>query len=132
MKTIIAGGRSYIFTPADIAFLDTMRGEITEVFSGKAPGADTCGEAWAKSHGIPVKPFPAKWNDLDAPGAVVRTGRDGRRYNVKAGFDRNREMAQGAEMLIAFPGGTGTEDMYVVAKKHGLRIIDRRKPCTPS
>jgi hypothetical protein len=97
MKVIIAGGTKYTLTEADFRWLDVMRTKIpiTEVVCGKAEGADTGGEEWAKKAGVPVKPFPADWD----------------RYYNAAGPIRNGEMANYADALIAFPGHTGTADM---------------------
>ncbi|KKM08597.1 hypothetical protein LCGC14_1723590 [marine sediment metagenome] len=112
MKLIIAGGRDYTFSPADIINLDKLneRIKVDEVVSGQARGADTCGELWAKSLGIPVKQFPADWE----------------KYGKQAGFIRNAEMAQYADAVVLFPGGKGTEHMYNIARKHKLTIYDWR------
>jgi hypothetical protein len=78
--------------------------DIVEGVSGTANGADTYGERRFKAHGIPVRRFPAAWDDVDAPGAQVRVRRDGVRYNALAGHWRNSEMA---EYLSAFPNNAG-------------------------
>lgn len=129
MKTIIAGGRDYVLTRGDARWLDELRSTlpITEVVSGGATGADAGGEKWANTRGITIHPCPANWDDITAPGAVVRTRRDGRKYNVLAGFWRNEEMAKYADALIAFPGGRGTADMIARATEHGLKIVRRVK-----
>ncbi len=89
----------------------------TVVVCGKAPGADSLGEAWAKARGIPVEPYPAAWDDLDAPGAVIRY-RNGKPYNARAGHDRNRDMGERAEAGIGLWDGrsTGTKDMISVLR----------------
>ena len=111
MKTIIAGGREYILSPEDFAFLDKLKVSlpITEVVSGCARGADRGGEVWAKKNGIPIQPFPADWDGL---------GRG-------AGHIRNAQMAKYAEAAVLFPGGSGTQSMLALAKKHGLWVFDR-------
>lgn len=127
MKVIIAGGRDYAFTVRDCVLLrEHILPIVTEVVSGCATGADAEGEAWAEAHGIRVVREPAEWDNLSAPGAVIRERRDGRPYNVKAGFDRNERMAQYADACVLFPGGRGTADMAARAKAHGLRIFDWR------
>ena len=45
MKTIIAGGRDYLFQAQDIQKLNELKDIITEVVSGCARGADTEGES---------------------------------------------------------------------------------------
>lgn len=110
MKTIIAGGRDYIFSEADINRLDNIIEQITEVVSGCARGADTCGEKWAESHGIPVKKFPADWD----------------RFGKSAGHRRNQQMAEYAQAVVLFPGGFGTADMAKRAKRMKLLVFDFR------
>ena len=111
MKTIIAGGRYYYFTEADINRLNSIKDTISEVISGTATGADTDGETWAKSHNIPIKRFRPDWNS----------------FGRSAGYKRNVEMANYAEQCIIFPGGKGTDHMFNIATKKGLKVIDWRK-----
>lgn len=105
MKLIIAGGRDYYLSEDDFVFLTCLEG-ITEVVSGCARGADTCGELWAKHMGIPVTRFPAEWD----------------KYGNRAGPIRNRKMAEYADALAVFPGGSGTRNMIAVAEELGLEI----------
>jgi hypothetical protein len=105
LSTIIAGGREYQFTNEDCSWLDTLL--IREVVSGCAKGADTCGENWAKSKNIPIKRFPADWE----------------KHGKSAGPIRNIQMAEYAEALALFPGGSGTRNMLKEATKRGLKIF---------
>lgn len=126
MKIIIAGGRDYKMTWDDWAYLDRFLGTITEVVSGKARGADSAGEAWAEARGIPVKPFPADWDDMTVTPCRPRRRPDGSEYNAAAGHARNQAMADYADGVILFPGGRGTADMWARARFAGLQIWDRR------
>ena len=130
MRVIIAGGRDYKFTVKDRKWLDSIHRNwnIEEVISGMARGADLEGKEWADNRGIHVGPFPAKWDDLDAPNAVIRRRKDGKLYNANAGFDRNLKMAKYAKentpsALIAFPGGNGTADMIKTANRMGIPVL---------
>lgn len=130
MKVIVAGSRSiknYSLVSQIISdILTTNKLQVTEIISGKAKeGVDPLGERWANDHGIPVKPFPAKWDDLSAPGAVIRINKFGKPYNVRAGFDRNEVMALYGDMLIAIWDGKsrGTSDMIDRAHAHGLVVF---------
>lgn len=99
MKLIIAGDRAI----TDIALVEAAieesgwRDEITEVVSGKAKGVDTLGEQWAEANGVPVKPFPARWDV----------------YGKAAGPIRNGQMAEYGDRLIALPTASskGTPNM---------------------
>lgn len=84
-----------------------------EVVSGRAAGVDKLGERFAKRNGLVIHPFPAAWDDIEAPGAVIRYNRAGKPYNVLAGLWRNHEMGDFADILLAIHNGksTGTQDM---------------------
>ena len=107
-KIIVAGGRNF----SDRGFLRYKLDQLTscipsdrlEIVSGGARGADSLGEEWATERGVKVTKFEAEW------------GRHGR----KAGPIRNRQMAEYADALVAFPGGRGTMNMIETAK--GFRL----------
>ena len=109
MKTIIAGGRDFdnynlLREKCD----ELIESNLTEIVSGRAKGADTLGERYAKERGYDVKLFPADWKT----------------HGRKAGFIRNKQMADYGEMLIAFWDGksSGTKNMIENAKKLGLIV----------
>jgi hypothetical protein len=107
MKLIIAGGRNYYFSKDDYARLDKISG-VTEVISGAARGADSCGEKWAERNNIPVRRFVAQWQ----------------RLGKKAGMIRNKDMALYADALAIFPGGSGSSNMKKEAKNKNLQIFE--------
>ena len=133
MNLIIAGGRDFddyalLCKSLDHLLKNTDKSTIT-VFSGKANGADFLGEQWAEIRQIPTKPFPADWDNLEAPGAVIKTTKSGKKYNAKAGILRNQEMLDaGASHLVAFwdKSSRGTKDMIDRATKAGIvvRVIN--------
>ena len=109
MKVVIAGGRHFVFSKEDFDRLDRLHAEhgFTEVFSGGAPGADMVGEFWAKRNGLPVKLFPADWeNEGNSAGPI-----------------RNRQMAIECDAVILFPGGRGTENMRQMAIRYGRPLL---------
>ena len=110
MRTIIAGGRDYAFSEADIQFLSSILSNISEVVCGGASGADSEGKAWAEENGIPVKLFKADW----------------KKHGRGAGPRRNAMMAEYADSLILFTGGRGSASMFKEADKKGLKIFDLR------
>lgn len=113
-RLIIAGGRDYELTPADYFRLVSL-GDVREVVSGGATGADACGEAWANSRCIPIHREPVEPWEWD-------------RYGRRAGPMRNARMAAYATAVVLFPGGRGTSSMYREARRAGLVIFDWRRP----
>ncbi len=108
MMTIIAGSRQGIFqSDVDLA-MSQCGWTPTVVLCGKARGADTWGEHWAKKRGIPVDPYPAQW---------LTCGNS-------AGPRRNVEMAMNADALVLVWDGRskGSRHMLSVAKKRGMTV----------
>lgn len=128
MKVIIAGSRDIILSLYQIEqIVAESKFDATEIVSGQACGVDTCGEAYAKVKKIPVKSFPADWNNIKSKGAIIKTNKFGVRYNAKAGFDRNEKMAEYADALILVWDGQshGSKDMLNRAKEHSLKIFTK-------
>lgn len=98
MRVIIAGSRSLGY-PELIKAISCYGNltDITEVVSGCARGIDSAGEDWAYENRIPVKKFPANWEN----------------YGRAAGHIRNEEMGRYADALIAVWDGDskGTKHM---------------------
>jgi hypothetical protein len=144
MKCIIAGSRTIKdYRVVRQAIKQSGWGtEITEVVSGTSEedveaarfddrklNVDVLGAQLAMLEDIPVKYFPADWDNLSAPGAVIRYRKDGTLYNSKAGPDRNERMAAYGDRLILIWIGDpkkskGRADMLRRAKAHGLRIYE--------
>ncbi len=110
MKVIIAGGRGF----SDFQLLYAKCEEIlanktdVEIVSGTAKGADKMGEHYAKLKGFTVKQFPAEWD----------------KYGKSAGYIRNKDMADYADILISFWDGEskGTKHMIDLATERNLSI----------
>jgi hypothetical protein len=110
MKVIIAGGRNF----SDFQLLYAKCEEIlanqteVEIVSGTAKGADKMGEHYAKLKGFTVKQFPAEWD----------------KYGKSAGYIRNKDMADYADILISFWDGEskGTKHMIDLATERNLSI----------
>lgn len=110
MKVLVCGGRD--FNDAEYVFhiLDGLHVAelITQVISGGARGADTLGERWAVTRHVELRRFPAEWD----------------KYGGSAGPRRNQQMIDEGQpdMVVAFPGGKGTQDMVRRAHLHGIRV----------
>jgi len=109
-KVIIAGSRTIPFETT-IDYLCEVRHliGITEVVSGYAKGVDTHGEWYANRHNIPIKRFPANWDE----------------HGKSAGMIRNQEMADYADALICIWDGAskGTKGMIDIAKRKKMPIF---------
>lgn len=128
IRVIVAGSRDcsdYLLVSEAIekGMLALGLTNVDEFVHGDATGVDKTAGIWAKNNGYNVVTFPAKWNDIHAPGAVVKVNKFGKKYNVNAGFDRNREMAEYATHLIAIDLNTnGTNHMIETMKKLGKPV----------
>ena len=107
MRIIVTGGRDYADAKKLFAVLDSIR--PTLVMHGAYRGADTLADDWAKSRGVKCKPFPADWTA----------------HKKQAGPIRNSRMiAEGADLVVAFPGGTGTADCVCKARAAGIEVLE--------
>jgi hypothetical protein len=87
-------------------------------------GADLLAWNWAAARGVPCTTVEADWADLSQPSARIITDRQGPRYEANAGPRRNAAMLTlQPEVVIAFPGGRGTNDMLRQARMAGVKTI---------
>jgi len=108
MKVIIAGSRNLIKHSYIQTAVEKSGFQIDEVVSGCAVGADSLGEYWAEMNSIPVKKFPAPWDQ----------------YGKAAGAIRNVRMAEYADAAIVVWDGVSKGSKHMIKEMH-----DRRKPC---
>lgn len=110
MKVLVCGGRAFDDYAMVIRVLDRVHEStpagISLVIHGDANGADRLGGAWAVLRRLPVQAFPARWQ---AEGKA-------------AGPLRNQRMLDEGkpDLVVGFPGGTGTRDMLTRAEKAGV------------
>ena len=109
MKVLVCGGRDYTNYGHLVRRLDELhygpRGPITLIIHGGQRGADTMAEGWAINRNIHSIPVKAEWG-----------------YGGIAGRMRNAKMLrdQRPDLIIAFAGGRGTEDMVSRAVAAGI------------
>lgn len=110
VKLIIAGSRDFNDYQLLKDKLDKAKEYfgIFEVVSGKAKGADSLGERYAKENNLPIKEFPADWDT----------------HGKKAGYLRNEQMAQYADGCIVFWDGVskGTQHMINLANQYNIKL----------
>lgn len=112
MRVLVCGGRDYDDSRCCFDALDEVkaRGELDIIISGGARGADQLAERYAELEGIPIEVYPADWE----------------KYGKSAGFKRNVQMLQEGrpDLVIAFPGGKGTEMMKSLARNTGVKVME--------
>ncbi len=88
-------------------------------------GVDFWASKWAYSKGVGLITEPAKWNDFSDP-CILAFRPNGTRYNKVAGPKRNALIMDfhKPDILIAFPGGSGTANAIYEAKKRGIPVLE--------
>lgn len=115
MRVIVCGGRDFSDRGLLSKTLTPYKTPINQkpehlLISGMAKGADTLAYEFGQVFGIPVLCFFADW---------AAHGRS-------AGPIRNQRMIEEGrpDLVIAFPGGTGTADCVKRARKAGIEIFE--------
>lgn len=106
---LVCGGRD--FSNADMLreALDEIHAEqpIALLIHGDCRGADKLADLWATKRGVQVARCPANWG----------------RYGSPAGPIRNRAMLRlKPDLVVAMPGGTGTDHMCDLATEANILI----------
>jgi hypothetical protein len=108
-RVLVCGGRD--FTGRDFLFatLDMIHEDpgIQTVIHGGARGADQAADSWARMNQVERLVYPADWKC----------------HGRAAGIIRNRAMldCEKPDLVLAFRGGRGTEDMIRKAHQHPSR-----------
>jgi hypothetical protein len=110
LTVLVCGGRDYADRQRLFRLLDFNRAKIGLLVHGAAKGADSLAGAWATARKVRQLAFPADW----------------KKYGRKAGPIRNVQMLREAvpDLVVAFPGGVGTQHMIGIARKAGVRVIE--------
>jgi YspA, cpYpsA-related SLOG family len=109
VRICVCGGRSYSDATTLRKTLDRFLPWKDKMIlvAGGASGADTLAEDWADKNGVEKDIFPADWKT----------------HGKAAGHIRNSEMLKsGIDILYAFPGGKGTENMIKICRKKNVYI----------
>lgn len=136
MRVLICGSREWDDYPVIktlIAGLRALNPRTLTIIEGEATGADTMARRAAQWLGVGVEKYPAKWDDLAAPGAVVKTRHDGMKYNAMAGPMRNQQMLDEGKPALVFAfhddleHSKGTKDMVEKAHAAGVPVYVVRR-----
>lgn len=108
MKVAVVGSRSFNDYELLCKTLNKIHG-ITLIISGHANGADKLGEQYASEKSIPTKIFLPDWE----------------KHGKSAGFLRNTDIINEAELVVAFWDGNsnGTRDSINKAHKQEKNVI---------
>lgn len=112
MKVLVCGGRDFR-SPAQVwGELSGLyeKYKFTELMQGGARGVDTFAREWAAARHPDIKRFvcKAEWD----------------KYGYLAGPVRNKRMLEwGPDLVVAFPGGSGTRNMVQQAEAAGVKVI---------
>ena len=135
-RIMIAGSRTYnnyeelettingvMTTLNTVSYIKGFKLELI-IVSGKAKGADTLGERYAKENGFRVEEYPAKWNDLDTQPCKIKYNSYGA-YNCLAGLNRNKDMVKVSNLVFMFHDGksTGTKDDLKLVKQYNKHYV---------
>jgi predicted Rossmann-fold nucleotide-binding protein len=84
--------------------------QLDLLINGGADGADSLAAQWARDNGIEVMTVIADW----------------RTHGKKAGPMRNEKMIRlgQPDLVVAFPGGRGTEDVIRRAKANDIPVLE--------
>lgn len=111
MRVLVCGGRDYSDLDRVYQVLDGIhyRTPISCIIEGGAKGADYLAARWSAMRNLPDHArFPADWTV----------------HGKAAGPRRNQRMVDEGkpDLVVAFPGGTGTADMVRRAKAAGIEV----------
>ncbi len=115
MKVLVCGGRHYNNARRVFGVLDALHAEtpIGTIITGAATGADEIAEEWAQRREIEYIGCPARW----------------KAHGNAAGPIRNRYMLERHEpdLVVAFPGGSGTTGMVRLARERSVKVSEYRE-----
>lgn len=129
---LVTGGRDRDPTAEELAVLDRVvrRLRARGVWVGDCPsGVDAVVRGWASRTGTPLRVFAADERRacyLERLGVEVVRASDWSRDGRRAGPVRNARMvadAGGRALLVAWPGGQGTEDAVLRARRAHLPVV---------
>lgn len=119
VRVLVCGSRDFdgnaytkqqVFDTLDRLSVGYLKNKQITVINGWANGVDLAAAEWAESRYLPFLSVPADWG----------------KYKKIAGFYRNERMLTIGKpnIVIAFPGGRGTNDMITRAKRRGIEVIE--------
>jgi len=117
-RILVCGGREYdkyhVVRSVLLRYFPSPESKLNLVIAeGGAKGADFLARVWAVEYGVEYREYKADW----------------KQYGKKAGIIRNVQMLEDfkPDLVLAFPGGSGTKHMKEYAASHGYMVVDVEK-----
>ena len=111
MKVLVCGGRTFEDEDLLNRELDRLHAEygFSTLIEGVARGADQLAGVWARSRGVALVEYPARWEEEGRHAALIRN---------------KRMLVEGRpDLVVAFHGGRGTWHMCKLADDAGVPVI---------
>lgn len=107
MRVLVTGGRKYDNQARVNRVLNDLH--PSQIAQGGASGADRSAALWAHETATSCYTYPADWT----------------KHGKAAGPIRNQKMLEifQPDLVVAFPGGRGTEDMVDRARKAFVPVV---------
>mgnify|MGYP000079560953 CR=1 FL=1 len=89
--------------------------DVTQIVTGGAKGADQLGEKWCLDYlnQVPILIYP-DWKNIFQPRAVIKSDKNGRKYDAMAGIRRNEKIVDQSDLVIAFWDGKSKGTQHVI------------------
>lgn len=111
MRVIVCGGRNFSDREYLFSILDYFDNKyrVDAVIHGGAKGADSLAGEWAETRSKVVEVYAADWD----------------KHGRAAGPRRNKKMLMegNPDLVIAFEGGKGTDNMVSLANSAGVAVF---------
>jgi YspA, cpYpsA-related SLOG family len=113
LRVLVCGGRDYKNRSRVFEALDRLTAEhgALTIIEGGALGADA---------------FAGEWTCMQRSSRLVTEPANGEKYGRPAGPNRKQKMIDDHKpnLVVAFPGGSGTADMVLKARSAGIEVIE--------
>jgi hypothetical protein len=110
MNAVVTGGQDYVLTRADYRILEHAVAmlRVKEIYTNGLPGVPAQIEAWARRRGIAVRRVTANFMH-EGPASPE---------------ERNTTLVNLAKAVIAFPGGSESDDLVAKARKAKRSVFE--------
>ena len=118
---MVTGGRGYADRARVFSALDQLHVllPVTLLHHGGAHGADSLGEDWAMARQVPVVEHHADWAKWGRSAGPIRN-----ETMLKAAIERARATDGADLVVVAFPGGIGTQDAVRRCRGKNVTVIE--------